>query len=106
MNGIIEETREVKQSEDYKGEIYFNGFEIGFSNSDASIHLRRNSETVALLNMSFGTMKTLSIFLNDLITDIESRTGHVNSIPEFKEKMEKSLAEEEQEKVLAREEKK
>ncbi|MDD5158177.1 hypothetical protein [Sulfurimonas sp.] len=91
MSEIIEETREVKQSEDYKGEIYFNGFEVGFSNSDASIHLRRNSETVALLNMSFGTLKTLSIFLTDLINDIEDRTGTVNSIPEFKKKMEDSL---------------
>jgi len=97
MSEITAEERVVKQHNNYKGEIYFNGFEVGFSNSDASIQLRSNSETVADLNLSFGTLKTLANYLTDLVEDIESMTAPILSISEFKNKMKESTKEESKE---------
>lgn len=86
---------ETTRGSDYLGDIYFNGFEVGFSNSDASIDLIFNSKNIAKLNLSFGTLKSLSEITSQIVEDIETRTGKVNSINEFKDKMIESLEKEE-----------
>lgn len=91
MSEMQQREREPSMSGEYKGNIYFNGFEVGFSNSDASITLRKDSETMAILNLSFGTLKTLAAVLKEIVKDIEDRTGHIVSIDEFKQKMQESL---------------
>lgn len=82
----------IEKSENYLGNIYFNGIEIGFSNSDAHIDLVLNSKKVAKLNMSFGTLKSLSEITTQLVEDIESRTNPILSIGEFRELINESLA--------------
>ena len=83
----------ISKSENYMGNIYFNGFEVGFSNSDAHIDILLNSEKIAVLNMSFGTLKTLSEISTKLVNDIENRTSKVLSISEFKKQMKESMEE-------------
>ncbi len=55
--------------------IYGNGFSAGLSLSDATLIIQMGPVPVALLNMSFTTLKTLSITINDLIEQVEQTTG-------------------------------
>ncbi len=56
--------------------LYANGFVTGFSSADTTILLQQNGVSVAALNLSFTTAKSLALKLGGLIKDIESQTGN------------------------------
>lgn len=92
---LEEKEYQLTKSDNYMGNLYFNAFNAGFSNSDVSIDLMLNIETLLTLNMSFGTMKSLRDALDSMVSDIENRAGHILSINEFEEKMTNSFQENE-----------
>jgi hypothetical protein len=55
--------------------MYFNGFQIGITNSDVSGVMLLNGQPQAVLNMSYTTAKSLATALNELIARLESATG-------------------------------
>lgn len=55
--------------------LYGNGFTFGHSLSDATIVIQLGTTPVALLNLSFIALKTLSVSLADLISQIEANLG-------------------------------
>lgn len=66
--------------------IYGNGFTFGFSLSDASIVIQHGPVPVALLTLSFTSLKTLSIALNEVISQIERDLGEpIKGIQAIKE---------------------
>ncbi len=81
----------IHQGDKHFENIYCNGLEAGFTNSDAFIELVLNSEKIVKINLSFGTLKSLSEVTTKLVEDIELRTGKILSISEFNECMLKSL---------------
>ena len=54
---------------------YFNGFDIGLSNADVLITLKRNDKIVAQLNASFTVAKTLGLKLTHTIGMLEAGSG-------------------------------
>lgn len=57
-------------------DIYFNGFQLGLSNSDINALLLRNGKPLAHLSMSFTTAKTLLVHLTSLMGKLEQVTDH------------------------------
>lgn len=56
--------------------MYFNGFQIGLSNSDISLLIMCNGTPQANLNMSYTTAKSLKEFLQDTLKHLEAATEH------------------------------
>jgi hypothetical protein len=54
--------------------IYFNGFELGLSNSDIVAALSLSNAPVASVFMSYTTAKSLAKSLNEIILHLESIT--------------------------------
>ena len=65
----------LKQVIDIPGH-YFNGFQIGLSNSDISLLIMNNGTPQAHLNMSYTTAKSLKVMLADAIDRLEKATDH------------------------------
>lgn len=54
---------------------YANGFNIMAGNADIVITLLLNGKPDQAINMSFTTAKTLALGLNNIIQQLEARTG-------------------------------
>lgn len=57
-------------------DVYFNGFQLGLSNSDINALLLRDGKPLAHLKMSFTTAKTLLVHLTNLMGKLEQVTHH------------------------------
>ncbi len=67
--------------------IYFNGVTITSSSGDMLIILKRNNESVAVLNVSYTMAKTLSTNLGALIANFEDVTENpIMTTKEIEEK--------------------
>ena len=55
-------------------EYYLNGFTAAVGSSDIVVLLERNNSSVAVLNLSFTSAKSLSVVLGLLIAQIEERS--------------------------------
>ena len=55
--------------------IYFNGFQLGLTNSDIHALLLRDGQPVVDLNMSFTTAKTLQVLLSETMKKLETVTN-------------------------------
>jgi len=55
---------------------YFNGFQLGLTNSDISLLIMNNGGPQAHLNMSYTTAKSLMVMLTDSIERLEKATDH------------------------------
>jgi hypothetical protein len=56
--------------------VYFNGFELGMSLSDAGVWLLLDGQPQCRITMSFTTAKTLALALADHMRDFEAATQH------------------------------
>lgn len=56
-------------------QLYFNGFQIGLTNSDISLIMLCNGQPKSIASISFTTAKTLHIGLGEMITALEGATG-------------------------------
>ena len=78
-NEIIEQVQKdvkVALKNEKVPKIYSNGFITGTSLSDAFIMLQANGETMAFVNMSFTSIKSLHENLSNLISDFEAQNNH------------------------------
>lgn len=57
-------------------QVYCNGFALNLSNADVSLNLIWNGVHTSTVSMSFTTAKTLRNLLNELITKLETESGH------------------------------
>ena len=56
--------------------MYFNGFQLGVTNSDVSGIMLLNGQPQLVMNLSYTTAKTLQQALSSIISDLEDVTGH------------------------------
>jgi hypothetical protein len=93
MNHANEQASTIKLSQvvDIPG-YYFNGFQIGLSNSDISMLLLNSGKPIAQLHMSYTTAKSLSVMLTDVITKLEEATNHELMTTEYIEQRLSKLA--------------
>ena len=55
--------------------LYANGFTLGLTNADAYIVLQQFGRPIAVVNMSYTLLKTLSEKLQTMVADWEAKTG-------------------------------
>lgn len=79
--------KKIKTSDNYIGDIYFNGFGVGTSGTDIALTILSSDGKKGRLIMPFGTAKSLGAALTNNIKKIEEKLGHINSIEEAKEKL-------------------
>lgn len=56
--------------------LYANGFTLGLTNADTSIVLQLHGRPIAILNVSYTLAKTLSLKLERLVAEWETKTGN------------------------------
>ena len=79
----------VAKSDNYLGNIYFNGFGVGVSATDISVTMTLGKEDIGRLGMPFGTAKSLLAELARNIEGVENALGEICTIEETYKKMEK-----------------
>lgn len=79
----------VAKSDNYLGNIYFNGFGVGVSATDISVTMTLGKEDIGRLVMPFGTAKSLLAELARNIEGVENALGEICTIEETYKKMEK-----------------
>jgi hypothetical protein len=73
-------------------QIYFNGFTASISASDVLIVLKRNEQSLAVLNTSHVIGKTIVELLGNLVAEFEERTEtHIMTSNQMKEKLEELI---------------
>lgn len=71
---MLEDTVQFSPPLDVPG-AYFNGFQLGLSNSDVAMTLLSHGQPQSVATMSFTTAKTLYLALGQLIAALEKATG-------------------------------
>lgn len=81
------DSENINKSDNYIGDIYFNGFGIGMSGIDMAITIISSDGEKGRLIVPFGTAKSLGMALTNNIKKIEEKLGHINSIEEARKKL-------------------
>lgn len=67
--------------------LYANGFQVGATLADASIMIRHNNQTTAIITMSLPALKSLRDQLDQIITVVSKSFGNIESFDEISKKM-------------------
>ncbi len=69
--------------------IYANGFQCGASIADASIVVRYNNQSVAIVSMSLPALKSLNEKISEIIENVNKNVGEILSFDEINENIAK-----------------